>query len=134
MAQQESVRRFDFPLVSEGEAGDELEVGEWVLHVETLYEDRSEWDFDVNTWTFARGDQVGLLYLELARPIENRVLLTATFEFASREIAIVKGVVPYDDGSRRLGGGRLVMIGGTGKFEGRKGAVPLEVRNPKRWG
>ena len=129
-------QRFDFPVISDSE-GDADKIGEggFSLSAETVYEDRSDWDFGRNTWTFDRGDPVGHVYLELARPHGNRVLLTATFEFGDRDAVILKGVVPYEEGSGRVGGGRLAVVGGTGKFQGRGGhAVPLEVRNPKRWG
>jgi hypothetical protein len=125
----------DFPVVSEGEGNDDLEVGGWVMRVEDVFQATNDWDFDSNTWSFDRGVRVGTLYLELVRPTESRVVLTATFEFDDGDVVVLKGVVPYDDGARRLGGGRIATLGGTGKFRMRHGIeVPLQVRNPKRWG
>ena len=127
--------RFDFPVISEGETeGDELPVGGSILRTETVFEDQSDWDFGDDRWTFVPGAQVGFVYLELARPSENRVVLTATFEFGGRESITLKGVVPWDDETGQPGGGRLAILGGTGKFQGRVGHVTLDVRNPKRWG
>jgi hypothetical protein len=128
-------QRFDFPVISEGDDADKVGAGAFSLRVETVYEDQSDWDFRSNTWTFDRGAAVGLVYLELARPQGERVLLTATFEFDDRDTVILKGVVPYEEESDRIGGGRIAVVSGTGKFQGLGGhVVPLEVRNPKRWG
>lgn len=127
--------RFDFPVISEGETdGDELPVGGSIVRTQTVFEDQSDWSFDDGRWTFDAGAQVGFVYLELARPSENRVVLTATFEFGGRESITLKGAVPWDDETGQPGGGRLAILGGTGKFQGRVGHVTLDVRNPKRWG
>jgi len=126
-------QRFDFPVISDVNKDGrdapvglrDAEVGAPVVREETLFEDRGRWDPDP--------DPVGSVYLELVKtPNPERVLLTATFEFRSDESVVVKGVVGWD--GSEITGGRVAVISGTGKFQGRSGHVRLEVRNPKRWG
>lgn len=126
----------DFPLVSVG-TGEEVGLladapaGESVVIEETLFE---------ATGTGTAHDEekpVGTVTIvQWKSPREGRVPFTAHFaigpEGEEPEIVALTGVVP-GNGSWR-GRGRVAYGGGTGKFEGRTGSLPLLSENPKRWG
>jgi hypothetical protein len=54
------------------------------------------------------------------------------FRFDDGPTLTVHGVLPLEDGA--MGSGVVAITGGTGRYRGARGELPVEKRNPKRWG
>ena len=127
---------YDFPFVSVG-TGEEFGLLEeappsgTVVFVDDLY---------VATGPgFEHGDEVvgSVTIVEWKSPRPGRVPFTAHFSIDSGnedepELVVLTGIVP-GNGTWR-GRGRVAYNGGTGKFDGRSGSLPIASENPKRWG
>ena len=130
----QSESSYDFPFISEATEADEgtgpalaeSEPGDLVLTDETLYEATGD--------GMEKGDEIGTVHLEQRRTNRpGRTLVDATFVLDNGEVVRVMGTVP-GDGTTWVGKGRVAVLGGTGKFKDRRGEIPVESVNPKRWG
>ena len=92
---------------------------------ELAFGDETVWRFE-DDW--ARGEVLGSVTIEY-RPTTRpgQTLFHATFRFTQHGLFVVTGFVPGD--GTWVGVGQGLAHGG-----GRVGNVPIEGRNPKRWG
>ena len=101
--------------------------GAQVLRVEDVYEETEECGHGEK-----RAGVVAIV--ETTTGHGNRVLVSATFDLDDGDSLEVQGVAEriqhHDHPSFR---GRLGVVGGTGKYKGRRGQVDVDVCNPKRW-
>jgi len=87
-----------------------------------LYEEAGEWE---------RGSAVGSVHGTAVVTHGGRAVCHLTFELEGHDTIVAQGVLPLEGSS--IGGGRVAVTGGTGRFERASGAVEIESRNPKRF-
>ena len=88
-----------------------------------LFEERGEpWE---------RGEHVGEADGTAVVTQRGVAVCHLTFALGDEDTLVALGVLPID--GRTLGGGRLAVAGGTGRFNKASGTLIAETRNPKRW-
>lgn len=89
----------------------------------TLYEEVGE------PWN--KGERIGEAHGTAVVTRKRVAVCHVTFVFGDEDTIVAHGVLPIDGST--LGGGRLAVAGGTGRFDKAAGRLDVETRNPKRW-
>lgn len=126
--------KFEFPSVSdEGlEAPTpfaNVEAGVSILRDEKLYDAADD--------GFGKGERSGVVHIEERKTSElgqGTVVCRVVFRFFDEHHSTLtaSGVLPQN-GGETVGGGRLAIVGGTGKFKRTRGELVVLSENPKRW-
>jgi hypothetical protein len=128
-SQGPSVPIFNFPVLSDdresaGGSLAEIQPGERLLSDEKVYTTDDDW---------SKLEYIGDVTIQETRSTRpGKILFTALFDFREMGTVEVSGLVPGNgnwNDKGQAGSGR-----GTGDFTGKRGPVPIEGRNPKRWG
>ena len=78
-----------------------------------------------------RGERIGEAHGIAVTTHGGRVVCHLTFEIGDEDTIVAQGVLPHVGGS--VGGGRIAVTGGTGRFHRASGTLQIESRNPKRY-
>jgi hypothetical protein len=114
--------RFDFPAISDDGKQNPRPGDGWEERVHEAADDG---------WT--KGAQIGSVALAASSEEgKGPPYVTAKFTFRDGDEVTLRGAVP-GMGSW-VGKGSVEYVEGTGKFAGRTGSLPVEFKNPKRWG
>ena len=128
-SQRPLVPILDYPVISDdresaGASLAEIEPGQRILSDEKVYATDDEW---------SKLDHIGDVTIQETRSTRpGKILFTALFDFGERGTIEVSGLVPGE--GTWNGRGQAASGRGTVDFAGRSGPVPIEGRNPKRWG